>query len=324
MKILIVIVLAFLVVGCDFADLLDIDPEMDKIVAKKDAAACQKLDDESGGRIDRCLSKVAVALGDNTACGKIDETGRRSNCYNDVAVAIGDEESCSLVEITSRSYCYSKIAENEADEAICSMIRADDRGSDDCYSRVAVVKRDEDLCVWVKGEVPKFDCLSSVAAKGKFRDPCDKIENNDDRKELCLKGVAVASGDKKLCTEIPLGQTQYSCLQEVAVASKSSSPCADLPDPMRADLCRMEVASTAGKIAICDEVGLESRKNTCYVTVGTNTEDLAACEKVVKDAKLTDSCFDSIARGKRDKSICSKIADFDKKNTCYTDIEGNE
>ncbi|MHA2407131.1 MAG: hypothetical protein ACXACA_02005 [Candidatus Ranarchaeia archaeon] len=93
--------------------------------------------------------------------------------------------------------------------------------------------------------------------------------------------------------------------------------------------CYERLAIESSDASLCDKVTPECgypfgcHPNMCYYNVGLKTKSLLSCSEIVNDPSNYEQCYEGVAVGKQNHTMCLKLKNQTLSDHCYGEIAGS-
>jgi hypothetical protein len=171
---------------------------------------CQKL--PSQGNIDSCLSAQAVANGDISLCGKIQDPNVDGQCVVGVAGTSGaGVADCAYApNEVWKSNCYQGFPTGKNGIDNCLKLDNVQNDQNTCITNIARRAGNSDACKTIQDPDSQYYCLMVIGIDKKDLSICDYNPGNiktQDVKNYCYSTYATFNHDPSVCEKIPAGST---------------------------------------------------------------------------------------------------------------------
>lgn len=119
-----------------------------------------------------------------------------------------------------------------------------------------------------------------------------------------------------ICGKIEEDWLRDGCFGELALKSNDSAICRKIMDPFGNEGCK---AHTAKELNECDSLNETARMN-CFASVAKVKKDISLCNKASYKEDCEAGVYSAIAAENKDISICKNIVRGDLKDSCYADV----
>ncbi len=198
---------------------------------------------------------------------------------------------------------------------------------DQCLKSAAASQNKPTICESLK-VIPSDVCYKEAAIANKNLEACKKIGLASERNS-CLKSVAIALNDYKLCLQINASKAdeiavQDSCLTEFSQKMNSIEPCLYVSGSLREgeiarDSCLWPILQSKKDISLCQNLISESLKSDCISQFVTTALDTSKCEPL-HTADERDNCIKSVAVTAKQYETCNEILSKEIKEGCFESL----
>lgn len=143
--------------------------------------------------------------------------------------------------------------------------------------------------------IPLAAPYPAIAQGGKLKDCLS--ESWPQRQILCLREIAIASGDAEICLQADDPAVRWQCVAHYAEQTREPARCDLLPADdldMRGvapELCRAHLAIAWREPERCEALETPHLADSCLLQLVQLGEDRALCERIETDI-LADACYD--------------------------------
>ena len=184
---------------------------------------------------------------------------------------------------------------------------------DSCFSYWAFLLNDVSLCDKVSQEDGLNLC--KAVAKG---DPLLCKDLKEDDKNGCYHFIACIKKDPSICDEISNERLQEQCKTDIEqeVFKDLIAKREEYKKQQEQDESLIESAVEANDSSICVKINNTEIRDECYNRIGINTENVSLCDKIEEKDKQQ-SCK---AYATKDIKYCENIEDNFNKDWCYSNL----
>ncbi|MGC8547617.1 MAG: hypothetical protein ACP5MC_01270 [Candidatus Micrarchaeia archaeon] len=288
-----------------------------------------------------CLSGLANKTGNSSICGLM-RGSYSDNCYFSIAQSTLNSSLCDkITNITYSAYCLDLIALNTGNMSLCS--KAVEPYQSYCYSSFANKQLEPSICTSISNGTIRTICYSEVLAKIAFDTKnlsyCANVSNSTNAsvtnavmnnatppslrnatlqlsgyllqpgaalspKEFCEIGVGYFSGNKSICSIVPLYLTSL-CTQ--IMSSRSTQQPLNFTQELQA-------CNSAGKYELLC-------KQAVLLSEAVSTHNLSICSGM--NASSSYVCYAAVAKAEKNQSICQYIANQSLATACIESLSLN-
>ncbi len=197
-----------------------------------------------------------------------------------------------------------------------------------------LVNNPEDCLSSSNKGIDNFDvnhCYQALALKNQDLTICDNIKTEsifekapEDFKAFCYEEVIYAKNDSSLCSLIsPETYNDYN----VATGRRDScydrfKLCEKISDANSRDSCYMSKAEYFNDTSACTMVSANN-VDECYTRAGSTNKNISLCQKI-KDQDKKQTCFDGVyynrARDEHNATLCDQVKDPQEKESCHSNL----
>jgi len=183
-------------------------------VGTHEPTVCNRLHD--GHLQDLCFVYAAGRLKDSTICPKIQDQRLVDECMQnstlqkvtDRAIENKEPSSCErIADLSRKQQCYLSLAKATKTYSLCEQ----SGWSDECKVLIAQEHGDSSICPSLGTLESKNDCFFKVGQKLNDVLYCRKIEQNDQKKDICIVAVAKGLQNLSLCSQVTNPTLQNVC-----------------------------------------------------------------------------------------------------------------
>ncbi len=194
---------------------------------------CQKLE---GSLVFECITKFAVARGDEGLCERIRNDFYRDRCYLELHPGTADQMICEKLALTdARGECFARAALAAGSPELClAAERGNAKPTETCLLRYAISSGKREVCLRIATAENAGDCLYRFASITK--NPSDCSSSSDEATDVCLLALATDLGDQGVC--FSLEGKRDECLFQVSVKLKNPEICNAIYDQSLREECK--------------------------------------------------------------------------------------
>ncbi len=266
----------------------------------------------SGSYADNCYFSIAQSTSNSSLCSKITNLTYGAYCLDLIALHTGNMSLCSKAAEPYESYCYSSFANKQLEPSVCDRI-SNSTIRTICYSevlaKIAFATKNLSYCANVSNSTNAsvINTVMSNATSPSLRNATLQLSGYLlqpgaalSAKEFCEIGVGYLSGNKSICSVVPLYLTSL-CAQIMSTRS------AQQPLNFTQEL---QACNSAGKYEVLC-------RQAVFLSEAVSTGNLSICSGM--NASSSYVCYAAVAKAEKNQSICHYIANQSLATAC---IEG--
>ena len=185
--------------------------------------------------------------------------------------------------------------------------------------RIAKQQDFEDVCSGINRMPDRNVCYFDLAGSLKNTAPCESIADNEALFKSCLAKVSISAVDKLGCEKIKDDKVRSYCLAKVAAFRAELPICENIDDKDWKDVCYFDVAEATNKSEICGNIALRSFADTCFDTLAKKINYGAGCVFII-DGSMRDRCFLAVAVSTKNADLCNELGVEEFGWTCFQRI----